>query len=142
MIRHSRQEVLLAEYKAAQSSAQHHDRLLWTVTSILCGGSLALMGIILKNSPMKGVWGVVSFLLCVLGLILTVLVWFAQRQFRRLRKHRYDRCKEIEEVLNMNLHRATVWKEGSQTIAYSATMVLFIIAWYFIAMSVLWNLFD
>jgi hypothetical protein len=42
-------QILLTEYNAAQSSAEHHDRLVWTVSSILWAGSLALMGIILKN---------------------------------------------------------------------------------------------
>ena len=34
----------IAEYKATQDSAQHHDNLLWYVSSIVWGGNLVLLG--------------------------------------------------------------------------------------------------
>ena len=141
---HDRQAVLLAEYHAAQSSAQHHDQLVWTVSSIVWGGSLALMGFILKDltlkNPTTDLFVVVSkIFICFLGLILTVFVWFTQRKFRALKKQRYARCKEIEGILKMKLHRATEWNEGSQTDAYSVIMVLFIEAWTFLAVLILRN---
>ena len=39
----------IAEYKAAQDSAQHHDNLLWYVSSIVWGGNLILLGSCLEN---------------------------------------------------------------------------------------------
>ena len=39
----------IAEYKATQDSAQHHDNLLWYVSSIVWGGNLILLGSCLKN---------------------------------------------------------------------------------------------
>jgi uncharacterized membrane protein len=133
----NRRKVLLTEYQAAQSSAQHHDQLLWIVTSIVWGGSLALMGIIL-NRPMPGLLGVISsFFLCVLGSILIVFVWSAQRQFRHLKNQKYERCKEIERELGMLHHLAT--KAGSQTEWYNVIMTLFLVAWLLVAMSVLCN---
>lgn len=97
-------DVLLAEYQAAQSSAQHHDQLVWTVTSIVWGGSLVLMGIILKSN-MTGWSGVASLSLCVLGFFLALFVGLAQWQFRSLKKNKYERCKEIEIALGMMHHR-------------------------------------
>jgi hypothetical protein len=133
-----RQKVLLVEYQASQSSAQHHDQLVWTVTSIMWGSSLVLMGFILK-SPITLLGVVVSITLCVLGLILTIFVWSAQRQFRYLRNTKYARCKVIEEELGMEQHLKIKWPAGSQTSIYSIIMVLFLLAWFLIAMSTVWN---
>jgi hypothetical protein len=134
-----RQKVLLVEYQAAQSSAQHHDQLLWTVTSIMWGSSLVLMGFILK-SPMTTLLGViVSITLCVLGIILTIFVRSAQRQFRCLRNTKYARCKVIEEELGMEQHLKIKWPAGSQTWKYSIIMVLFLVTWVLVAMSAFWN---
>jgi ABC-type uncharacterized transport system permease subunit len=125
---HHRQEVLLTEYKAAQSSAEHHDRLVWTVASIVWAGSLTLMGIILKRS--SDLFDIISsIILCFLGLFLSVFVWTVQSQFRRLKKQKYDRCKQIEIVLGMNHHLLIKWKEGLQTKAFRVIMMLFIVAW-------------
>jgi hypothetical protein len=140
---HCRQEVLLAEYQAAQSSAEHHDRLVWTVSSIMWGGSLALMGIILKN-PTTDLWGGISkIFLCFLGYRLARFVMDCQGEFRHLKNQKYRRCVEIEEVLGMEHHRANKWKEGTQTTAYNKIMWLFIIAWFLVGflvmVSVLWN---
>jgi len=137
----SKQEIRLAEYKAAQSSAEHHDRLVWTVTSILLSGSFVVMGIILK-SPMKGLSSFVSLLLCILGFILTLFVWSAQNHFRNLKNHSYDRCKEIEKELGMSLHSDPKLPAGSQTFKYRFIMALFLLAWFFIALSVIWNFFK
>lgn len=131
-------EVQLAEYNAAQSSAQHHDQLVWTVTSIVWAGSLALMGIILKI-PMTGFFRVVPVFLCVLGAILSLFVWSTQREFHELKNQKYDRCKEIEKDLHMKHHLSTKWKEGSQKERYTVIMVLFLVAWFLVAMSILCN---
>jgi hypothetical protein len=132
----SNQEVRLAEYKASQSSAEHHDRLVWTVTSIVLSGSLIMMGIILGN-PMKGLLGFVSLFLCILGIFLIIFVWITQCQFHGLKKQRYERCKEIEKELDMEVHSKTLWKEGFQKYMFIITMVLFLVAWLLVAMSVL-----
>ena len=76
-------EVLLVEYQAAQSSAQHHDQLVWTVTSIVWGSNLVLLGVIPAIPD-----GVYAYLIklgfCVLGPSLIVFVWSSQFQFRSL----------------------------------------------------------
>lgn len=136
-----RQEVLLAEYKAAQASAEHHDRLVWTTSSIVWGGSLAGMGIILKN-PTTDLWGAISkILLCFLGIILILFVWDCQGEFRYARNQKYGRCKEIEKILGMKHHLGLEWKPGSQTDKYSIIMRLFLVAWGLVALSVLGNVF-
>jgi hypothetical protein len=136
---HRRQEVLLAEYQAAQSSAEHHDRLVWTATSIIWGGSLVLMGFILKN-PLKGWWGFVQFLLCFIGILLTDFACFAQLDFRDKKNQKYDRCKEIEKILGMEQHLKT--KTGFQTDIYGLIMNLFLLAWGLIAMFVIYNMLS
>ena len=138
-----RQEILLVEYKAAQSSAEHHDRLVWTVSSIMWAGSLALMGIILKSYS-TGLWnGISKIFLCFLGFRLTRFVMDCQGGFRHLKNQKYRRCIEIEEDLGMSHHRASKWEKGSQTRAFNSIMNLFLIGWvlvgFLVAVSVLRN---
>jgi hypothetical protein len=97
------------------------------------------MGIILKN-PTTGLWGGISkIFLCFLGIVLTLFVRDCQGEFRHLKKQKYRRCVEIEEVLGMKHHLANKWKEGTQTDKYSVIIRLFILAWILVAISVLWN---
>ena len=44
-----RREVLLGEYQMAQDSAQHHDILVWNITSLNWIGSAVLMGFVLSG---------------------------------------------------------------------------------------------
>lgn len=134
-------EILLTEYKAAQASAEHHDRLVWTVTSIVWAGNLALIGFILKN-PMTGWSGIISLFLCAIGILITQFAWNAQGEFRYARNLKYSRCKEIEKILGMNHHLALEWKTKSQTDKYSLIMKLFLVAWVCVVISILWKIFS
>jgi len=134
----SRQAVLLVEYQASQASAQHHDQLVWTATSIIWASNLVLLGFILK-SPVTLMGMIVSLTLCLLGIILITFVWIAQAQWRFVRKQKYDRCKIIEEELGMKQHRETVWPVGSQTRIYRIIMILFVVAWTLVAVSIVLN---
>ena len=74
------EENLRVEYQAAQDSAQHHDTIAWTLTSVMWGGSLVLMGLslgVLKETSLR----TLVIILAILGILLTivVLIFFFQR---------------------------------------------------------------
>ncbi len=94
------------EYQQAQDSAQHHDNLVWTTTSIIWAGNLVLLGLILglivKDNNVDTTSQVFSSLrplfiiLGALGILLSLFVWSMQLQFGKIRNFKYKRCKEIE----------------------------------------------
>ena len=129
-----RREVLLAEYQAAQASAQHHDQLLWTVTSIVWATNLVLLGVI--PALQESVW---AFLIrtgfCVVGPLLIIFAWSSQSQFRKLKVLAYQRCKVIEEEMGMRHHTAVRHESRSQTVIYGLISAAFLIIWVFVAMA-------
>jgi hypothetical protein len=129
-----RRAVLLVEYQATQASAQHHDQLVWTVTSIVWAGNLVLMGSIAGNHT--GCWGLgVNLGLCLLGVLLIVFVWCSQRQFRSLKQQKYEHCRAIERQLGMNHHTAVNHPRGSQTRFYGWISAAFLALWLLLAIA-------
>jgi hypothetical protein len=125
---------LRAEYQAAQDSAQHHANLIWSVTSIMWGTSLVLMGFILgalKEPALRPLITVLS----VLGIVLIVFLWIFALQYNAAMRHKYARCKEIESTLHLRQHSTLRWKSGSQRILYGVVMVVLLTAW----VAVLWT---
>lgn len=94
-------EIKLAEYNATQNSAQHHDNLMWTVTSILLVSSIGLRALIedplSTNCEVRFVIGIMNVLL-LLGLFI-----FA-RGFREIKITKYKRLRELERDLGMKQH--------------------------------------
>jgi len=122
---------LRVEYQAAQDSAQHHDNLVWQVTSVMLGASLVLMGFVvnaLKDTSLRPVVTVLSLL----GIALTICVSVFAVQFNAVKSHKYDRCKEIEPLLQMEQHTTLHWVSGCQMFIYGALMAFFLAAWSFI----------
>jgi len=126
-------EVLLAEYQAAQASAQHHDNLVWTLTSIIWGGMLVLFGFVLGNLDSVNLRLILT-LLSILGITMTVAVWLFTLQLNSIKRQKYQRCKTIETSLGMLQHRELKYSSKLQRIIYSIITILFVIAW----LSVLW----
>ena len=125
---------LRTEYETAQDSAQHHDNLVWSVTEIMWGASLLLMGFILQainEAPLRPLITVLS----ILGIAFTISVWIFALQFNSVKRQKYARCKEIEALLGLRQHSTLTWAPGSQRILYGLLMALFIIAW----LAVLWT---
>ena len=122
-------EALLVEYQAAQDSAQFHDGLLWTISSIMWGGSLVLLGFLSTNHG--SVTSTLLFeVLASLGLLLNLSVWVIAWQLRRIKKHKYDRCKAIEnEVGTLGQHKTLNHLRGMQMSLYSFITLLFCVAW-------------
>lgn len=126
---------LLTEYGKAQDSAEHHDRLVWQVTSILWAANTLLLGFTLSAlaSGNTLLSRLISILLAVIGVVLLWMAAVMQTQFRDLKRQKYDRCKEIERTLGLKQHRAVVWKKSQQTVLYRYVLGLFIGVWAAIA---------
>ena len=111
-------QILLAEYQAAQSSAQHHDSLVWTVTSIMWGATVVLLGLVMSGTdPDESRFP--ALVLCALGIVLLAFVGSLQWRLRDVKRQKYNRCQEIEKELGMHQHSKLEYQSGSQTDAYA-----------------------
>lgn len=129
-------ESKLLEYEMAQSSAEHHDNLVWSVSTLTWGVSSVLLGFVLNNIS-KNSLGITVLLFCLIGIFLILCSWSFARQFRDLRNQKYNRCKQLELELGINQHRMIKYKNGSQTTMYSIIMILFLITWSVVFIKVL-----
>jgi len=127
-------EDLRVEYQAAQSSAQHHDTLVWSVTSIMWAATLVLMGFILRALTDPTLRPLIT-ILSALGIVLTICVWIFALQLNTAKRHKYARCKAIEGILQLEQHRTLPWPTGCQRILYGVIMAFFLLAWT----AVLWT---
>lgn len=125
----------LVEYQAAQASAEHHDGLLWSVTSIVWGASLVLVGFILGNLEKSTLRPLIG-LLCGLGAFLTVFVWVSARQFRSLKIQKYDRCKRIEASFDFRQHRDVRYPGRVVWALYTVVSLVFLGVWGAVAWTV------
>ncbi len=122
-------QILLVEYQAAQDSAQFHDGLIWTVSSIMWGGSLVLLGFMVaaEHGPGNANLAVV---IALLGLLLNVSVWVISRQLRKIKNHKYKRCKAIEKELPpLEQHKSLDYVRASQIAIHSIITMLFCVCW-------------
>ena len=130
-----RREVLLVEYQKAQDSAEHHDGLVWNITSLNWIGSAVLMGFVINgidgNPTVEHKIGLLS--IAAVGILLACLVWRWARQLRRAKVAKYRRCQEIEKELGMTQHTALQYSPGSQTRDYALLMSVFLTAWVVVA---------
>lgn len=126
-----RREVLLVEYQKAQDSAEHHDGLVWNITSLNWVGSAVLMGFVLNGIGAHPTTSqkVALLSLAAVGFVLSCLVWRWVLQSRRVKVAKYERCQEIEKELGMTQHSSLNYPPGSQTREYAGLMVVFLTAW-------------
>jgi hypothetical protein len=120
--------VLLSEYSGAQSSAEHHDNLVWTATGVLWAGSLVLFGLIvdgINGTGSKVLLTVVSLL----GFLVNVGGWKICNGLRDLKRRKYDRCKEIEIMLGLKQHSNLSYSPCVQERMFDVGMVILVIAW-------------
>lgn len=99
---HDAVPVLLAEYTAAQNSAEHHERLGWQARSILWAGSFLLLGATFNVDA--DWWQVLP--VSIIGATLPVLTLFWDCELGKIKKRKYRRCQEIEMILGMKQHLA------------------------------------
>ncbi len=129
----------LTEYEMAQNSAEHHDNLVWSVSTLNWGVSSVLLGFVLNNITESSL-GIVVLLFCLIGIFLILCSWLFARQFRSIRNQKYKRCKELEKELGLVQHTNIKHKDGSQSKIYSMIMVLFIVTWTVVFIKVIANL--
>lgn len=131
-----KEKILLEEYKAAQDSAQHHDNLVWTATSILWTANVILFGTVLtaintisdsiNKDNLKGL----PIALSLLGLVLCLSVRKFAKQFNEIMCEKYNRCKDIEKKLKvMRQHTSLPYAPGEQKKIYKSIMSIFIALW-------------
>ncbi|MBA6373543.1 hypothetical protein H4J56_19210 [Colwellia sp. BRX8-4] len=137
----NRYESKLLEYEMAQNSAEHHDNLVWSVSTLTWGVSSVLLGFVLNNIS-KDSLGVVVLLFCLIGIFLILCSWLFARQFRDLRNQKYVRCKKLELELGLSQHTMIKYKDGSQTSMYSIIMILFLITWSVVIVKVIGSFFG
>jgi hypothetical protein len=121
--------ILLAEYNAAQNSAQHHDNLIWTVTSIIWTANVLLIGAVLGSINKDNLkW--LSIALSLLGLILCLSVWRFTWQFHAIVDQKYGRCKEIENKFGVMEQQSKVkYSLGKQNKINTFIILLFVVIW-------------
>ena len=128
--------ILLSEYQKAQDSAEHHDNLVWTVSSIIIAGMLVLIGLSLDNLANQSLRFLISSI-AIFGIILSIFLWKFKYSFKIIKNQKYARCKEIEKNLEMKQHRESKYSERVQTKFYRIILILFILIWIIILLKVL-----
>ena len=121
-------EALLVEYQAAQASAEHHDNLVWTITSIIWGSNLVLLGSILNVVSFSSMrWPLT--VLSILGILLPVAVLIFTFQLNCIKRQKYARCKDIEEILHLRQHTNVIFTPGLQKLVFIAVAIAFAVVW-------------
>jgi len=125
---HPTPEDLRVEYQASQSSAEHHDQLVWTVTSVLWAANLVLLGFVLdglynKLSPL------LITLVAIVGIIMTVSSWRFCSLLRTIKIQKYQRCIQLEEILGLQQHRGLRYRPGAHQPYFNSVMVAVLVIW-------------
>jgi hypothetical protein len=130
--------IFLAEYQAAQESAEHHDNLIWANGSILWGGSVALFGFVIVNLDRPQLFPFFG-ILAGFALAFSLFSWRAVFIWNDVMGQKYQRCKQIELLLGMWQHRGLRYPKNSQKVIYSAISVYLISTWIFILLYTTWG---
>jgi hypothetical protein len=129
---------LLVEYEAAQNSAQHHDGLVWSTTNVIWAASIVLLGFALDamKDGFESNWVVNVALLAVsgLGIVLNGILGEWTAQLRDVKRQKYKRCKEIEDLLVLGQHTTLDYKAGAQTRRHRCVRCAFIVVWAAVAL--------
>ena len=119
-------EILLIEYQKAQDSAEHHDKLVWTVSSIFFAGLTALLGFIVKDYSII-IHEPIILLVSIIALIMIYSLYVFISSLRMFKNVSYKRCRIIERKLGMEQHLRKAKEVGKQT-----RMMWILLASYFI----------
>ena len=119
------------EYEKAQDSAEHHDRLLWYVTSIVWTGNLIVLGQIATCTKIR-LSSIPVLFVSVLALVLNLFLWVASFQFRWIRNQKYKFCKQIEDNLRgmRGQHKNLCYPPGVMWTLYCFVTILFLVVWF------------
>lgn len=131
-------DILLLEYGKAQDSAQHHDTLSWTWTTIVAAAVFVLLGIALSALDRRSYFA--AGLVSEFGILATILTAVMNASFSRKRKFKYRRCKEIEGELGgiMRQHRSMPPIRGEQKKVLVGLAVSLVMVWSWILSRIVW----
>jgi hypothetical protein len=93
----------LAEHRAAQESAEHHERISWLARNIMWFASTTLLGSSAVSSIRPAVLAIMAG--CGIALVVFPMLWNAE--LGKIKNARMQRCKEIELALGMRVHLGT-----------------------------------
>lgn len=132
----------LTEYAKAQDSAEHHDTLIWTATGVACAANIALLIFVIRKDALLN-YPITSTLLGVLGMFLIVSVWLVANALIKLKKKKYDRCKDLEKKFGFCQHLDTeeYYPVGRQRRFYNLCMAIILVVWVFI-LGLIWSNTD
>lgn len=126
--KHFKKEILLVEYQKAQDSAEHFDQLLWVVIGLLMTGMAGLLAIPPSDKiSCESDW--MRFYPPVLGIIVSVLLFYFVDSFRAFRRQKYERCKVIEGLLGMEQHSKLKNPKPRQVYVVNVLSGAFLIVW-------------
>jgi len=92
---------LLKEYELSQKMHNYYGRLTWEIGSILVGGSLAGLALVISNIPRpSSVASIFTFAVAIMASIFCLIV----RRYRDITRIHLVRCREIEACLGMKQH--------------------------------------
>jgi uncharacterized membrane protein (DUF485 family) len=139
--------LVLCEYNAAQSSAEHHDRLAWSITTAAWLVNFILLGFVLGNLAEAHLRPVVNAL-ATLGILLMLSAWFVTMILNSVKRQKYERCRKLEESLNRLIektpgtehrfaqHRDVKYPQGRLTFFRTVLAWLLILVWLIVYTSV------
>lgn len=133
-------EILLKEYSETQNSAQFHDNLLWTVTSIILAGMFAAIGFLINN--LLSLDKAVISLFVIFSIILIMCLGIFSNEFRKIKNSKYRRCKDIEKQIRILANDSGVMlqhssiEEGKQKYAYNLLLISLAVFLFFILIKI------
>ncbi len=119
-------EMQLCEYKAAQESAQHHDKEAWnrfSIVSVIMSGLLAILA-----STNNNVNVILKIAFSFFGIFLATLLIFFHLHYADIIGKKYAICKKIEDDLKMNGNHKDSPKSRFREY-FILIMIFFIILW-------------
>jgi len=126
---YERGQCFLVEYQKAQDSAEHHDTLLWTVTSILWAAIVLLLGSALDAVGESGKQLLVT-MYSVLGIGLTLTSAAFVFLLNHIKNQKYARCKELEERWGFTQHKGLNYPRWlPMKIIYLLVTIYLIVLW-------------
>jgi len=92
---------LMKEYELSQEMHNYYGHLTWQIASILVGGSIAGLALVISSRQTPKVM-VSIFALAVTGGAFAF--WLFMRRYGKIAEKHLERCREIEECLGMKQH--------------------------------------
>jgi len=134
------------EYQKAQDSAEHHDNLIWSVTSIIWGASFISLGFVFQgimHSQLMISGKILSSAICIFGIALVIIVKKYNQLYDKIIDIKYKRCQDLEhsDILNFKQHKSTnedYPKKGKMKSFYRGITWGFCIIWG-ITLLVIWK---